>query len=621
MSVNEKMTAIADAIREKTGDTELLTLDDMATEIPRVYESGSTDATYKRNVNDSILVINDISSDKKALNIKVQSKNIYPFSISSWSIQNCTILEKTDNYVIAKGNDNGTGAAYAHSAGWIFFYHERFTGLIDSVKDVVTVSMEVTLVEEGAKGATFKFAPLEVTGGEAFTATTTPTRFSFTFLASSLTANGLYLCLNSNTLKIANVQFEYGEIATEYTPYMADVSGVSVKKYGGNILPYSTLTNASGVSEANGIISINNASGASAKYCNTGFFTLPAGTYTFSIDTISVSGKYGLFIQKDVANDYSTPVPNITGVGVKTKTFTLEVATRVRLLFEITAGTTAQFKLQINVGNVAVPFEEYKEPITYTATADGIVEGVKPLYPTTTLLTDTEGVTINCEYYSNLTSYEAGKEQGTDEFWDSVQSFGERTSYAKAFCYWGAEYIRPKYKVVPTDTNDTMQNAFVGCKQLKTLESKYFNFSKLRTYPTNQYSGNYYTFSGCKQLERLEDIGLLPSYYTGTFQNCTVLKTIDILRVQEDTMFTNTFNWASSIENITIDGVIGQNGFNISYTQKLTHDSLMSIINALKDYSEDTSGKTWMVTLGSANVAKLTADELQIITDKGWEYK
>lgn len=40
MSVNEKMTAIADAIRAKTGGTESLTLDAMATEIPKIYEEG-----------------------------------------------------------------------------------------------------------------------------------------------------------------------------------------------------------------------------------------------------------------------------------------------------------------------------------------------------------------------------------------------------------------------------------------------------------------------------------------------------------------------------------------------------------------------------------------------------
>ena len=39
-TVNEKMTAIADAIRDKTGGTESLTLDDMAENIPTVYEVG-----------------------------------------------------------------------------------------------------------------------------------------------------------------------------------------------------------------------------------------------------------------------------------------------------------------------------------------------------------------------------------------------------------------------------------------------------------------------------------------------------------------------------------------------------------------------------------------------------
>lgn len=47
MSVNEKMTAIADAIRDKTGETEALTLDDMATAISEVYDAGKQ-AEYDR---------------------------------------------------------------------------------------------------------------------------------------------------------------------------------------------------------------------------------------------------------------------------------------------------------------------------------------------------------------------------------------------------------------------------------------------------------------------------------------------------------------------------------------------------------------------------------------------
>lgn len=47
MSVNSKMTAIADEIRAKTGGVGALTLDDMASEVPKVYDAGKK-AEYDR---------------------------------------------------------------------------------------------------------------------------------------------------------------------------------------------------------------------------------------------------------------------------------------------------------------------------------------------------------------------------------------------------------------------------------------------------------------------------------------------------------------------------------------------------------------------------------------------
>lgn len=49
MSLKEKMTAIADAIRAKTGVTETLTLDDMAREIAGITV-GATSAPMKSRV-------------------------------------------------------------------------------------------------------------------------------------------------------------------------------------------------------------------------------------------------------------------------------------------------------------------------------------------------------------------------------------------------------------------------------------------------------------------------------------------------------------------------------------------------------------------------------------------
>ena len=51
-------------------------------------------------------------------------------------------------------------------------------------------------------------------------------------------------------------------------------------------------------------------------------------------------------------------------------------------------------------------------------------------------------------------------------------------------------------------------------------------------------------------------------------------------------------------------------------SNKLTHNSLMSIINNLAEVST-----TKTLTLGSTNLNKLTADEKAIATNKGWTLK
>ena len=53
-------------------------------------------------------------------------------------------------------------------------------------------------------------------------------------------------------------------------------------------------------------------------------------------------------------------------------------------------------------------------------------------------------------------------------------------------------------------------------------------------------------------------------------------------------------------------------------SQKLSLASLLSILHGLKDYREDTSGKTYTLTLGATNLAKLTDEQKAIATERGW---
>ena len=58
-------------------------------------------------------------------------------------------------------------------------------------------------------------------------------------------------------------------------------------------------------------------------------------------------------------------------------------------------------------------------------------------------------------------------------------------------------------------------------------------------------------------------------------------------------------------------------GLDLSNSKKLTHESLMNVINNLYDIAS-IGVKTQQLTIGSTNLAKLTAEEIQIATDKGF---
>ncbi|MBQ7097008.1 MAG: hypothetical protein IJN96_02945 [Clostridia bacterium] len=176
--------------------------------------------------------------------------------------------------------------------------------------------------------------------------------------------------------------------------------------------------------------------------------------------------------------------------------------------------------------------------------------------------------------------YEAGKDAQYNEFWDGFQQKGLRNDYAYACRYWDFEYIRPRHKVVPTAGG--MAQIFLRCSNLKKVESKYFDFSKLPT-PTGASTGNYYTFQFCSNLEEIEDIKMRGEYYSGTFHSCEKLHTIARLKILETTAFSaNPFFNCYELANITIDGIIGTNGFDVHWSTKLSRNSILSILEACK---------------------------------------
>ena len=106
--------------------------------------------------------------------------------------------------------------------------------------------------------------------------------------------------------------------------------------------------------------------------------------------------------------------------------------------------------------------------------------------------------------------------------------------------------------------------------------------------------------------------------FATAFNGCTDLVSIDELYVPKVTSFSNTFQNCTNLEEIRITSEIKINGFDVHWSTKLTHESLMSILNALADKSNDTSGTEWVCTLGTENLNKLSATEIAVATEKGW---
>ena len=212
-------------------------------------------------------------------------------------------------------------------------------------------------------------------------------------------------------------------------------------------------------------------------------------------------------------------------------------------------------------------------------------------------------------------AYEAGKQAAYDQLWDSLQTNGERTDYERAFgIIWNDENFRPKYSIVPINANGMFN--FSKITDLQALLDEYgltLDLSKVTGNRLVQWLMN-------SSITRVGTVNL--SNFTNAtyvFYSASKLVTIEKLIFAEKNVFANTwFQGCGALTNINaVEGTIASDGFNVSYCNALSHDSLMNIINALKDYSG--SGTTYTITFGSTNIAKLTEAEIAIANNKGWD--
>lgn len=182
-------------------------------------------------------------------------------------------------------------------------------------------------------------------------------------------------------------------------------------------------------------------------------------------------------------------------------------------------------------------------------------------------------------------AYRQGKEDGQkaqyDSFWDVYQNYGNRTNYNGAFangnandnaCGWTNANFKPKYSFKNIGGYDMFNNSKIE----GSLPSILNELSITLTFSGYQSSG--FANSSFNEID-YNNINM--SVMNGVFSGCKKLKTLKVGTIKEDSTFVNTFNGCTALENLTLVGTIGKNGFSVKDSTLLTRASIENIVNSL----------------------------------------
>lgn len=194
--------------------------------------------------------------------------------------------------------------------------------------------------------------------------------------------------------------------------------------------------------------------------------------------------------------------------------------------------------------------------------------------------------------------YEHGVQQGIqqgrqaqyDEFWDSVQENGNRTNYEYAFCgriTWTKNTFYPKYDIVPKHCSYMFQNCGYFNLKKRLLECNIkIDLSKVTDV------SNMFWYGFMNESSIIDCV--IPDIFHKGITNATNLfyvaigvKTIENFTVAENCKVNMAFFRTDSLVNLTIGNTIAANGWDFYWSPKLSHDS---IINVIEHLSPTTTG-------------------------------
>lgn len=374
-----------------------------------------------------------------------------------------------------------------------------------------------------------------------------------------------------------------------------NISAVKVQRYGKNLFDKDNVTiqnqnTASYSKDGYNITTVGNAGGAESYSSGVINILLPAAIDVSRTTCVSV---YVTLLEQGIHSN-KVVLLGIEGVNkvLSNKTTALTLGVRTKISVNINSGNLDRLwlylnnnkllieldTLQIEYSSTVTDYEPYIEPVEYTVNADGFTS-IDSLYPSMTILADAHiAATYQQSYgmYRILTAIN-----------DNRQNNGARKDYSYIYFGYDSSWFYPRYNITPTN---------FGCA-FRAMTGKPFDLAErlnecgviLDTSASTSFTWCFFSTSTITRIPELNTTGA--ASLSQMFYSCTGLHTIDKLILKDDgsQTFTDAFRSAIALENIVIEGVIGQNGFNTQYSTKLSKASITSIVNAL---STTTSGLT-----------------------------
>jgi hypothetical protein len=222
-----------------------------------------------------------------------------------------------------------------------------------------------------------------------------------------------------------------------------------------------------------------------------------------------------------------------------------------------------------------------------------------------------------------------GKKSQYDEFWDSFQDNGERTDYEMTFrkSGWNDITFNPKHNMRPKNATSMFQGcAIVDLEGILSRNGVVLDFSQCtKTRMALYWCTVLETVPVIDTTATLDDSSSGDLYYL--FGASEKLKSIRklILKQSGNQFLTGLFSGCVCLEEVYIEGVIGQN-LDLSSAWNLIPLSAKSVLLHLKDYSNTDDAFTRSIKFPNRCWERLEADSLspngnswrEYAADLGW---